>query len=132
MNRPHITGPIRALAPYLALWLVCSALVATVAVYAFVADRERDRDGAQKDATNLTRLMQAQAVRTLDGIDHTLSLVRAIQERRLSGLSPRSLFETLHLGDDASRPVAVFDRDGRFVTSTDSESEAVLAGVSVA
>jgi diguanylate cyclase (GGDEF)-like protein len=127
---PRIANLLRALAPYLALWLVCSALVAAAAVYAVVADRDSDRDTAQKDAANLTRLMQAQAMRTLDGIDRLLSLARAIQERRLSGLSLRSLFQTLHLSDDTQNLIAVFDRDGRFVTSTDTA--AVLADVPVA
>jgi diguanylate cyclase (GGDEF)-like protein len=74
--------------------------------------------------------MQAQAMRTLDGIDRTLSLARAIEERRQNGLSLRSLFQSLHLGDDAPNQITVFDRDGRFVTSTDSAAQ--LANVPVA
>ncbi len=127
MNRPRITGSLRALAPYLALWLVCCALVGGAAVYAVVADRDRDRNTAQKDAANLTHLLQAQAMRTLDSIDRTLTLVRAVQERRLAGASPRSLFQTLRLGDDANDRVTIFDRDGRFVTSTDSDARLELA-----
>jgi diguanylate cyclase (GGDEF)-like protein len=127
MHRPRITGSLRALAPYLALWLVCCALVGGIAVYTVVAGRDRDRSTAQKDAANLTRLMQAQAMRTLDAIDRTLTLVRAVQERRLAGPSPRSLFQTLRLGDDAQNRVTIFDRDGRFVTSTDSEARLELA-----
>lgn len=130
MSRLSLTGLLRILAPYLALWLVCVALVGSAAVYAVAADRDRDRDTAQKDASNLTRLMQAQAMRTLDGIDRTLSLVRAFQEGRLTGSSPRSLFQTLPFGDDGQYRVTVFDRDGHFVTSTDSD--AVLADVPVA
>ena len=129
MNRTLISGLTRALAPYLALWLVCAALVCGAAIYTVAADHDRDRNTAQKDAANLSRLIQAQAMRTLDRIDRTLSLVRAFQERRIIGPSPRSLFETLRLGDDVGRRVTVFDRDGRFVTST--ASEAAIAGVPV-
>jgi diguanylate cyclase (GGDEF)-like protein len=130
MNRLHISGLLRGIAPYLALWLVCSALVGGAVVSTVVADRDRDRNDAQKDAANLTRLMQAQALRTLDTIDRTLSLVRAVQERQLAGSSPRSLFQTLRLGDDVQYRVTVFDRDGRFVTSTDAEGR--LATIPVA
>jgi len=130
MNRLRLSALLRGLAPYLALWLVCSALVGGAVVYAVFADRDRDRSDAQKDAANLTRLMEAQALRTIDAIDRTLSLVRAVQERQLSGSSSRSLFQTLRLGDDVQHRVTVFDRDGRFVTSTDAEAR--LAAIVVA
>lgn len=127
MNRPHVFVLLRALAPYLALWLVCCALVGGAAVYAVVADRDRDRDIAQKDATNLTRLMQAQAMRTLDAVDRTLTLVRAVQERHITGSPPHTLFQTLRLGDDPQNRVTIFDRDGRFITTTDSDVQLDLA-----
>ncbi len=125
----RIVALLRSLAPYLALWLVCSALVAAAAIYAVAADRDSDRETAQKDAANLTRLMQAQAMRTLDGIDRTLSLARATEEPRQNGLSLRSLFQALHLGEDPINQITVFDREGRFVTNTDSAAR--LADVPV-
>src|SRR5258708_35825599 len=103
MNPGEPLHLLRALAPYLALWLVCGALIGGAAPYGAISDRERDRQGAEKDVANLTRLMQANAVRTLDSIDRVLSLARAVQERRLGGASLASLFDTLRLGDDVQR-----------------------------
>ena len=122
-------APARTAAPYLIAWLACAALIGGVALYAVAADRERDRDAAETDAGNRTLVVQGQSIRTLDRIDHALSMVRAFQELRLSGVEAGALFQTLRFDEDARR-AAIFDRDGRFVVST--EYETVLKGASVA
>jgi diguanylate cyclase (GGDEF)-like protein len=129
MNRGQPLPLLRALAPYAALWVVCAALIAAAAVYGVIADRDRDRSGAEKDLANLSRLMQVHALRMLDSIDRTLSLARAVQERRINGTTLPDLFDALRLDDDGPRRVTVFDRNGQFVTSTDRD--AVLAKLSL-
>jgi diguanylate cyclase (GGDEF)-like protein len=130
MNRSQPLSLLRALAPYAALWVVCAALIAAAAVYGVIADRDRDHSDAEKELANLSRLMQVHALRTLDGIDRSLSLARAVQERRVSGTTLADLFDALRLTEEGPRRVTVFDRDGRFVTSSDRES--ALAKLSLA
>ena len=130
MNRTQPLPLLRALAPYAALWAVCAALIAGAAVYGVIADRDRGRSGAEQDLANLSRLMQVHALRTLDGIDRSLSLARAVQERHISGTTLADLFNALRVGDDDPRRVTVFDREGRFVTSSDRD--AALAKLSLA
>jgi diguanylate cyclase (GGDEF)-like protein len=130
MNRGQPLPLLRALAPYAVLWIVYAVLIVVGAVYGVIADRDRDRRGAEKDLANLSRLMQVHALRTLDSIDRTLSLARAVQEGHINGTTLQGLFDALRLGDDGPRRVSVFDRRGQFVTSSDPE--AALAKLSLA
>jgi diguanylate cyclase (GGDEF)-like protein len=91
-------------------------MAATVAVQ-IASDRERDLAEARTRLDNLTRLLAHDVTRTLDGIDRTLTAVKAMHERNLSSAPMETLFDAFGLGGDAERSVALFDRGGRLVAT---------------
>jgi diguanylate cyclase (GGDEF)-like protein len=91
-----------------------------------VGDRDRDLAEARTRLDNLSRVLADNVAQTLDGIDRTLTVVKAVHERNLSPAPLETLFDAFKLGDNVERGVAVFDRNGRLLTATGPHAERAI------
>src|SRR6266542_1054846 len=130
MSVPRSVSIARILWPYVLLWLLLAAALTATVVVQIAGDRERDVADARTRVDNLSRVLADNVARTLDGIDRTLTVVKAVHERNLSSASLETLFEAFKLGDDVERRVAVFDRDGRLQTATGMDAQGAIWDVS--
>jgi|SRR6266540_469337 len=130
MSVPRPVSIARILWPYVLLWLLLAAALTATVVVQIAGDRERDVADARTRVDNLSRVLADNVTRTLDGIDRTLTVVKAVHERNLSSAPLETLFDAFKLGEDIERRVAVFDRDGRLVTATGADPQRAIWDVS--
>jgi diguanylate cyclase (GGDEF)-like protein len=83
------------------------------------------------EAENLARVMSEQVQQVLEGAERTLTLVKLVHEHQLASPPLATLAAAMKpiQGTEAERRINLFDRDGRFVASTDPQLN--LVGVSI-
>ena len=123
MDRIEFSRIARILAPYVALWVVLAA--GLIAFQGHEVDRNRRAalEAGRAEAQNLALVMSQHMAQVLDATDRTLTLAKLFHERKVTSLSFSELAEAMRplQGTEAERRINIFDRDGRFVGSTDPE-----------
>ena len=123
MDRIEFSRVARILAPYVALWVVVAA--GLVAFQIHEVDRHRDAalENGRAEAQNLSLVMSQHMAQVLDGTDRTLTLAKLFHERKVVNVAFSRLADAMKpmQGTEAERRINLFDRNGRFVSSTDSE-----------
>jgi len=119
MRFVSILKHMRAMSPFVGLWLVLATGFCSYALYENEREREVALTEAQVELETVARLMRDQVERTIDGVDRTLSMFKVIHEKHLTPALLSNMFDGVRSADQAQRRVLIFDRDGRFVTSTD-------------
>ncbi len=114
-----IVKRIPTLLPFMALWLVLAVAFCCYAVFENERERKLAFTDAQVELETVAGLMRDQVERTIDGVDRTLSMFKVIYEKNLTQTLLFNMFDGVRSADHAQRRVLVFDRDGRFLTSTD-------------
>jgi diguanylate cyclase (GGDEF)-like protein len=132
MDRTELTRVARILWPYLALWLVVAAALVGFAGYELRHHREAALGAGRAEAENLARVMSEHMQQVLDAADRTLTLAKIVHEHRLAQEPLGAITDAMKPmhGTEAERRINLFDRDGRFVASTDRHLQ--RSGVSVA
>jgi hypothetical protein len=132
MDRTELTRVARILWPYLALWLVVAAALVGFAGYELRHHREAALGAGRAEAENLARVMSEHMQQVLDSADRTLTLAKIVHEHRLAQEPLGAITDAMKPmhGTEAERRINLFDRDGRFVASTDRHLQ--RSGVSVA
>lgn len=114
---------LRLLWPYLLLWLLAAAAATGYAGFEVRSARERALASGQDEAGNLARVLEAHVARSLEGFERTLGVLK--QQHEDNGTMPLSSFQAALDTAGASeveRRVMRFDRDGRFVESTEASA----------
>lgn len=126
MSSPPRLSIAKVLWPYALLWLLLAVALTTTTAVQITTDRDRDLADARTRLDNLSRVLARNVAQTLDGIDRTLTVVKAVHEQNLSSAPLETLFDAFKLGDDVERAVAVFDRNGRLVNATGPSVERAM------
>ena len=123
MDRIEFSRIARILAPYVALWLVVAVGLVAFQVHESNRNRQAALETGRAEAQNLAQVMSQHMAQVLDATDRTLALAKLFHERKIMTLSFGELAEAMKpmQGTEAERRINLFDRDGRFVISTDPE-----------
>ncbi|HZQ60342.1 MAG TPA: diguanylate cyclase [Casimicrobiaceae bacterium] len=140
MNRTDSRRLVRILLPYMALWLALAATLASFATYEITKSRAQALESATGEIESVARLAGDHALQTLTAVDRMLATVRVLHERHLTSAGLAEVLPAFHVGtsngadradDGVERRILLFDRDGRFVASSNAE-DAQRGAVSVA
>lgn len=123
MDRIEFSRVARIIVPYVALWFVVAAGLVAFQIYEVDRNRSAALEAGRAEAQNLSMVMSQHMAQVLDATDRTLTLAKLFHERKVTNLSFRELAEAMKpmQGTEAERRINRFDRDGRFVSSTDAE-----------
>ncbi len=123
MDRIEFGRVARSLAPYVALWVVVAAGLVAFQVHEIDRHRHAALETGRAEAQNLSLVMSQHMVQVLDATDRTLTLAKLFHERKVMNLAFSELADAMKpmQGTEAERRINLFDRDGRFVSSTDPE-----------
>ena len=132
MDRIEFSRIARILAPYVALWVVLAAGLIAFQGHEVDLNRSAALEHGRAEAQNLSLVMSQHMAQVLDATDRTLTLAKLFHERKVTNLSFGELAEAMRplQGTEAERRINFFDRDGRFVGSTDPELR--LPNISIA
>ena len=132
MDRIEFSRVARILGPYLALWLLVATGVVGFATYELQHNRTAALALGRAEADNLSRVMSDHVGKSLDAIDRTLTLIKVVHEQKLADHTLARLADAMKpvQGTEAERRLNLFDREGRFVASTDPEMS--RQGISIA
>jgi diguanylate cyclase (GGDEF)-like protein len=122
---------LRLLWPYVLLWMLAATAAVGYATFETRSARERALASGAVEAGDLARVLEAHVARGLEGFGRTLGVLKRLHEG--GGRStPLAAFQSAldaASGSDVERRIMRFDRDGRFIEST--ELPARHAGASV-
>jgi diguanylate cyclase (GGDEF)-like protein len=132
MDRIELSRVARIVAPYVALWVVVAAGLVAFQIHEVDRNRNAALEQGRAEAQNLSLVMSQHMAQVLDATDRTLTLAKLFHERKVMNLSFSELADAMKpmQGTEAERRINLFDRDGRFVGSTDAKLG--LASVSIA
>ncbi len=132
MDRIEFSRVARILAPFIALWVALAAGLIAFQIHEVDRNRNAALEAGRAEAQNLARVMSEHMVQVLDATDRALTLAKLFHEHKVANLSFGVLTEAMKpmLGTEAERRINLFDRGGRFVTSTDPDLR--LPSVSIA
>src|SRR6185436_12901673 len=117
---------LRALWPYLGLWVLLCGLVVAVTAWQLAQSRATALNDGRTEAENLARVLQDHTARTLHGFDRTLALLKALHERGVGDafLAPMSASLAPSAVSEVERTFNRFDRDGTLAATSAREPPA--------
>ena len=126
MDRSALARLFRILWPFAALWLLLAGSVLLISAFEIRADRAAAIQEAREDTERFAGAVRALVSEKLQQYDQALSLLKLVQERRLTAQTLTALAETVHAGPLRSeRRVDRYDREGRLVATTSADRGSV-------